>query len=140
MGRLGETPAGQPHAYPRTKLGVIVKDPEKRKLPNFVYPHDVIHVSSEKQLKLELKEHSHPFPMMDGSVTPKNRHAMRHHVEWICPTLRWYCKVYGVEVPPWLKKQAWVETTSKKEHKKFFGSEPLNIVEWAENKQKGRAT
>lgn len=140
MSRLSATPSGQPKAYPRTKLDVSDSAEEKRLLPKFIYPHDVINIRSEKQLQKELQEQKHPFPMLPGSPMPKNKHAMRYHMEWVRPTLRWYCKVYGVDVPEWLKGNGSMDGVSSRTQTKLVGPEPLKVVEWHENKRAGRAS
>lgn len=132
--RAEEIPPGQPHAYPRTKE---IENKRGQRLPKFIYPHQIVQVRSKKDLKEAFDHYGHPFPMMEGSVAPKNKYAMRYLIEWIYPALRWYCRVYQEPVPRWLQSNGWADGMGDEDQKKFFGERPLEVREFHEDKRKG---
>jgi len=130
--RKKDIPDGQPRPHPR-----IILDKQKktgRKLPIYVYPHEVINVRSKKSLDENLEHYSHPAPMFGGSPHPKNKYAMRYMVEWVFPALRWFCKVYNTPIPTWLKGNGWADGMSAEDYRKVFGGDhPLRVTEWKED-------
>lgn len=123
-------PEGQPRPRPRV---VVHKADSGLRYPVFKYPQEIIQINSEAELHRAMSEYGHPMPMIEGAQFLKTVHAMRHLIEWIYPALRWYCKVYGVEIPEWLKGKGWAEGMSKEDVVRFFGPHPLKVGEWHED-------
>jgi hypothetical protein len=126
-------PPGQPRPRPRVKF--TLSSGNKSKLPIFVYPHEIVNVRSKSDLDKLLDMYSHPFPMMDGSEGLKTTHSNHHLVEWVYPALRWFCRIYGKDIPQWLHGNGWADDIPKKEYKKYFGKAPLHVIEWKEDKR-----
>jgi hypothetical protein len=104
------------------------------KMPSYIYPHQVVNVRSKAELDQALEHFSHPMPMLDGSVHPKSPFAMRYMVEWVFPTLRWYCKAFNTPIPHWLEGLGWAEGLSHEDFKRIFGdNKPLRPKEWVED-------
>lgn len=127
-----DIPSGQPRPYPRVHRW---QAKDGRKLARFMYPHEVVNIRKKDDLTEALEHYSHPAPMMNGSPTPKNEHARRYLIEWIFPALRWYCNVYSVPVPRWLKGNGWADGMSDADSKRFFGPGPLDVKEWREDRE-----
>lgn len=134
-------PTGQPYAAPRVRLHVDQQAGE-RKLPEFVYPYDVVKVKTAKDLDLAMDHYGHPFPTMADSNAVSTKHGYRHIIEWVFPALRWFCRAYKRPVPAWLQGNGWAEGLSDKDFKKYFGdSKPLEVREWREDPHhKGKRT
>jgi hypothetical protein len=125
-------PDGQPRPYPRIKR--MPNDTTGSEHVSFVYPHQVVNVRSKQALIEALEHYSHPAPLMDSSEHMKSKDGMRYMVEWAFPALRWFCKVYGNPVPSWLKGNGFADGMNDKDYKKHFGTEPLSVKEWTEDK------
>jgi hypothetical protein len=126
-------PTGQPRSLPRVRMRCR---PGKAgaTMAEWVYPHEVLRITKKAELIELLNEYSHACPTMTGSANHfKNHASTRYLIEWTYPTLRWYCRVYKIDTPPWLKGKAWAEGMSDKDHKKFLGKRPLCIREWRED-------
>jgi hypothetical protein len=126
-------PADQPRPYPRVEVSVDNK--KERDLVNFIYPHEVINVRSKRDLDEALSFYSNPFPMLEGSEHMQTKEGLKYMIEWTFPALRWFCKVYGKEVPGWLHGNGWADNLDEKEVIKYFGKDPINVREWREDKQ-----
>ena len=130
-----ETPRGMPQAVPRILRG---DDGEGGKNPEFVYPHEILNVRSKDALVEALDHYAHPAPWVEGAsqFNARGKDTMKFHTEWTLPTLRWYCRVYAVEIPDWLKGNHWVDMLSDKEKKKHLGLKGEHKrVEWREDKR-----
>ena len=125
-------PAGQPYASPLVK---VVERPSGRSAPLLRYPHQIVKIRTKGDLVQALRHYSHPFPQMEGSSPHvKGKDGARYMVEWVFPSLRWYCKVYGTEIPVWLEGNGWASNLDEQEHYRFFGKSPLRVREFRESK------
>lgn len=91
--------------------------------PERVFPR----LKSKEALEGELEFHSNPFIKMH---TPDNVSARRYHVERQRPALRWFCKKYGVECPPWLEGNMHYDSLPPDQFKELFGEDKLKVREY----------
>lgn len=123
-------PADQPHPYPRMKMHKT----NQGELPELIYPHEIVHIKNKKELEQALEFYCVPIPTMENHPHPKNPHALRYMLEWIFPTLRWYCQVFKVDVPSWLRGNGWADGLTPADAKKYLGdTKPLKAQEWKED-------
>lgn len=117
-------------ALPITRLGKNV-DGEPI-LADHYHPHEILHVTSKEDIEGLLDWYSNPALKM---ILPDQPEARRFYMEKIRPALRWYCGVYGVEVPEWLKGNGEHGNLSHQEHADAFGSDPLEVYEFKDAKE-----
>jgi hypothetical protein len=86
-------------------------------------------VTSKAKLMAALEHYANPFIKLR---TPDSVFARRHYVERVRPALRWFCKIYHVNVPSWLEGNAHYDEIPPEEHKDLFGDKPLKVREFEE--------
>lgn len=124
----------------RAKAILRFKDPDETnaRAHDFHYytPEDVMPgVKDRKALETALKWYANPFIRKH---TPDSTFARRRYVEKVRPTLRWYCKKFGVNVPAWLKGNGHYDKLGPEEHEAFFGKDPLDVREFEEQRMEGK--
>lgn len=127
-------PSGQPKPWPHTERRQGMDGNAYRAL---LYPHQIVKVRSKIQLKQALKDYGHPFPTAKEGPMFNNPTALVYLIEEVYPALRWFCKVYDVEVPNWLTPgETWADGLPESKMKEYFGKQDLRVVEFREQRRK----
>lgn len=125
------TPAGQPKALPRVRVS---KSEDGKKKAHLTYPHEIVRIRNKDHLLAELEHYSHPMPWMDGSgFAAKKKASLKYIVEWTLPALRWYCRVFNVDIPDWLKGNHWLDMLTGAEKRRRLGDIEVTVSEWKED-------
>ena len=96
-------------------------------------PDQVVRIHDKEELEYQLKHYANPDLM---SVVPDSEFARKRYVEKIRPTLRYYCKKFGVECPQWLKNDKFfTDHMSAQERQQYFGTQKLSIREFKKLKK-----
>lgn len=88
-------------------------------------PEDVIpgvHSATDTQAALDF--YANPF--IHGHL-PDGKHPQRWHVQRTRPALRWFCKKYNLEVPPWLKGNGIYDNMTEEERQEHYGQPELLV-------------
>ena len=100
-------------------------------------PEDIVSgIHDKDSLKHALDFFSYPF--MNNRL-PDSTHARKWHVKMVLPSLRWFCKKYGVEVPAWLKGNGAYDMMNDKERKEHFGRSMLSVSEFEDMEEEQAA-
>lgn len=103
-----------------------------KELKSMVYPSDIIDCGSKEDLLSMLRGFSSIANLMEGG-TEYHRPSIttnRRLLEWVYPSLRWFCRIYGVKVPEWLGTNEPFASMSKEEKQKYLGKKPVEVEEW----------
>lgn len=91
-------------------------------------PEDVLPgVHSPEDTQAALDHFADPF--IDSKL-PDGKHPRRWYVTRVRPALRWFCKKYSIEVPPWLKGNGAYDNMTEEERTEHFGQPELMVKDF----------
>jgi hypothetical protein len=113
------------HAHPQPH---IVKKGGKVISITLYKPEDIVPgIESADDLAKAMDFFKHPFVFQR---IPPTKHARRWFVVKVRPALRWFCKMYQQDVPPWLNGNGIYDAMSPEERQEIFGQPELTVQEF----------
>jgi hypothetical protein len=96
-------------------------------VPKMTSPQKVLTIPDKEHLEAQLNHYKNPFLI---NLVPDDAFARRHYVEKIRPALRYYCRKFNVDVPPWLRNDKYYTEMEAEEKMHLFNTTHLRIYEF----------